>query len=121
MPCNLSAFVMGFVLKEYVDGFSWSDGLTNDVLTVNKLQEMVDEIIKLQITANPRYKDKSHIAAVCDTAVIVDEFRKSRFVCFCIFTSNDWPHLLISKIKNRVEELIKEGFNNGGRISIVTV
>ena len=62
MPCNLSAFVMGFVLKEYVDGFSWSDGLTNDVLTVNKLQEMVDEIIKLQITANPRYKDKYIVA-----------------------------------------------------------
>ena len=67
MPCNLSAFVLGFVLKEYVDGtFSWSDGLTNDVLSINKLQEMVDEIIKLQITPNPRYKDKYIVAMTED-------------------------------------------------------
>lgn len=58
MPCNLSAFVMGFILKEYTDGtFSWSDGLTNDVLSVNKLKEMVDEVIHLEITPNARYKD----------------------------------------------------------------
>ena len=67
MPCNLSAFVLGFVLKEYADGsFSWSDGLTNDMLNLNKLQEMVDEIIKLQITSNPRYKDKYIVAMTED-------------------------------------------------------
>ena len=63
MPCNFSAFILGFVLKEYTDGsFSWSDGLTNDVLDIKKLQEMVDEIIKLQITPNPRYKGKYIVA-----------------------------------------------------------
>lgn len=67
MPCNLSAFVLGFVLKEYVnDSFSWSDGLTNDSLSINKLQEMIDEIIKLQITPNPRYKDKYIVAMTED-------------------------------------------------------
>jgi hypothetical protein len=59
MPCNLSAFILGFVLKEYTDGsFSWSDGLTNDTLGLDKLKEMVDEVIKLQITPNSKYKDK---------------------------------------------------------------
>ena len=59
MPCNLSAFVFGFVMKEYIDGaYSWSDGLTNDDLNITKLKEMIDEVIKLQITPNPRYKDK---------------------------------------------------------------
>lgn len=68
MPCNLTAFVLGFVLKEYVvDGsYSWSDGLTNEVLTISKLQEMVDEVIKLQITPNPRYKDKYIVAMTED-------------------------------------------------------
>ena len=43
MPCNLSAFILGFVLKEYATGtYSWSDGLTNDILDVNKLKEMID-------------------------------------------------------------------------------
>lgn len=59
MPCNLSAFVIGFILKEYADGtYTWSDGITSDVLSINKMQEMVDEIIKLQITPSTRYKDK---------------------------------------------------------------
>lgn len=63
MPCNLTAFVLGFVLKEYVDGsYSWSDGLTNETLDINKLKEMIDEVIKLQITPNPRYKDKYIVA-----------------------------------------------------------
>ena len=63
MPCNLSAFIMGFVLKEYATGtYSWSDGITNDILNVNKLKEMIDEVIRLEITPNPRYKDKYIVA-----------------------------------------------------------
>lgn len=63
MPCNLSAFILGFVLKEYATGtYSWSDGLTNDILDVNKLKEMIDEVIRLEITPNPRYKDKYIVA-----------------------------------------------------------
>lgn len=63
MPCNLSAFIMGFILKDYLTGsFSWSDGLTNDILDINKLKEMVDEVIRLDITPNPRYKEKYIVA-----------------------------------------------------------
>lgn len=63
MPCNLSAFILGFVLKEYATGtHSWSDGLTNDILNVNKLKEMINEVIHLEITPNPRYKDKYIVA-----------------------------------------------------------
>ena len=63
MPCNLSAFILGFILKDYIDGaYSWSDGLTNDALNLEKLKEMVAEIINLQITPNPRYKDKFIVA-----------------------------------------------------------
>lgn len=64
MPCNLTAFILGFVLKEYVaDGsYSWSDGIENDTLSVNKLQEMVDRIIKQQITPNARYREEYIVA-----------------------------------------------------------
>lgn len=59
MPCNLTAFVMGFLLKEYKDGsYNWTDGIHNEPLTVAKLKEMVAEIIKHQNTPIPRYKDK---------------------------------------------------------------
>lgn len=63
MPCNLTAFILGFVLKEYTDGtYTWSDGLTNDALDLEKLKEMVSDVIFLQITPNPRYKDNYIVA-----------------------------------------------------------
>lgn len=63
MPCNLTAFILGFVLKEYADSsYSWSDGLSNDPLDVGKLKEMVAEVIQLQITPSSRYKDKYIVA-----------------------------------------------------------
>ncbi|WP_322181556.1 hypothetical protein [Neglectibacter caecimuris] len=79
MPCNLSAFIMGFVLKEYASGaYSWSDGLTNDILDVNKLKEMIDEVIRLEITPNPRYKDK-YIVAMTDEEKAFNEITSAAF------------------------------------------
>lgn len=67
MPCNLSAFILGFVLSNYADGsYSWSDGLTNDVLNIEKLKEMISEVISLQITPNTRYKDKFIVAMTAE-------------------------------------------------------
>ena len=73
MPCNLTAFMMGFILKEYTNGsYTWSDGLTNDVLDINKLKEMVAEIINQQITPNARYKDKYIVAMTDDEKAFND-------------------------------------------------
>ena len=59
LPCNLTAFILGFLLKEYPSGnFSYSDSITNDELTVDKLKDMVSELIKHRITPMPRYTDK---------------------------------------------------------------
>lgn len=67
MACNLSAFILGFVLKEYVNGsYSWSDGLTNDILDISKLKDMIAEVINLQNTPNSRYKDKYIVAMTED-------------------------------------------------------
>ena len=66
MPCNLTAFVLGFLLKEYAkDSFQWSDGQTSTPMSVIKMQEMIDEIIKQQIAPSSRYKDK-YIVAMTD-------------------------------------------------------
>lgn len=40
LPCNMTAFFMGFLLKEYVDDkYSWSDGLSSDNMSLNKMKE----------------------------------------------------------------------------------
>ncbi len=59
MPCNLTAFIMGFLLKEYAnDAYSWTDGMSSDVMSVAKMKETIAEIIKHNMTPIPRYKNK---------------------------------------------------------------
>lgn len=57
--CNLSAFVLGFLLKEYVDGaYTWSDGTTSDSMTEDKLAQMVDGAMKYIDNPSARYRDE---------------------------------------------------------------
>jgi hypothetical protein len=59
MPCNLYAFLTGFLLKEYAkDNFRYSDGDTGDKMSPDKLAEIIGEYIKHKNTPIPRYKDK---------------------------------------------------------------
>lgn len=59
MPCNLTAFVLGFILKEYANGiYSYSDNLTTVPLDTERLAQMISEVVKLDITPDKRYKDK---------------------------------------------------------------
>lgn len=60
MPCNLTAFVLGFLLKEYVKAgtYNYTDGTVSETLSVDKLKGMIDEIIKNENTPISRYKDK---------------------------------------------------------------
>lgn len=59
MPCNLTAFILGFLLKDYAnDIYRWSNEQVGDTLSVEKIAEMIDEIIKQQINPSNRYVDK---------------------------------------------------------------
>lgn len=59
MPCNLTAFILGFVLKEYANTvYSYSDNMTTDTLDTEKLATMISEVIKQENTPDKRYKDK---------------------------------------------------------------
>ena len=102
MPCNLSAFILGFLLKEYANGtYSWSDGLTNDVLDVNKLKEMVAEVISLQITPNSRYKDKYIVAMTAEEKAFNEAtsvaFDISRNLCTSVEQTRE-------RIRNKMKE-----------------
>ena len=79
MPCNLSAFVLGFLLKEYTDGsYNWSDLLKNETLDIEKLKEMVAEVIQIQITPSSRYRDK-YIVSMTDEEKAFNEAASTAF------------------------------------------
>ena len=59
MPCNLTAFILGFLLKDYAnDIYRWSNEQVGDTLSVEKMAEMIGEIINQQINPSNRYVDK---------------------------------------------------------------
>lgn len=56
MPCNLTAFILGFLLKDYAnDIYRWSNEQIGDTLSVEKMAKMISEIINQQIKPNNRY------------------------------------------------------------------
>lgn len=59
LPCNMTAFFIGFLLKEYVDDrYSWSDGISSDNMSLLKMKEMVEEVIRNDMTPSNRYRNK---------------------------------------------------------------
>ena len=42
MPCYLSAFILGFLLKEYSTGeYTWSNGSTSELMSPYKMGELI--------------------------------------------------------------------------------
>ena len=77
MPCNLTAFTLGFVLKEYADEtYTWSDGLRNDVLTVDKIKDMVSDVIRLQNTPSMRYNEKYIVTMTEEEKLLIKQLQK---------------------------------------------
>lgn len=73
MPCNLSAFILGFLLKEYCGGkYTWSDDTTSDELTLEKMKEMIHEILQQEKTPNPRYRDKYIVTMPQEVKAFID-------------------------------------------------
>lgn len=73
LPCNMTAFFMGFLLKEYVnDKYSWSDGLSSDNMSLGKMKEMIEEVIKHDNTPNSRYHDKYIVTMTPEEKAFID-------------------------------------------------
>ena len=104
LPCNLTAFIMGFILKEYVNGkYSWSDSLNRDELSVSKMQEMIEEVIKNDITPIPRYRDKYIVTMSKEEKAFVDAtssaFHIPKSMCSTIEQARD-------NIRSKMKHLI---------------
>ena len=63
MPNNISAFVMGFVLKEYVDGnYFWSNGATSENLTTEKLKTAIGNAINQAANPGKNFREEFIVA-----------------------------------------------------------
>lgn len=63
MPSNLSAFVMGFVLKEYAcSDYFWSNGSSSEAMTPNKMKEMIANAVNQKFNPSPKYREEYIVA-----------------------------------------------------------
>jgi hypothetical protein len=100
MPCNLYAFLTGFLLKEYAtDAYRYSDGETGEKMSAEKLAEIVGEYIKHKGTPIPRYKEK-FIEVMTKEQIAFVNFAKAVF---------DLPdNLSLEQTINRIRIKLKE-------------
>lgn len=73
LTCNLTAFVFGFILKEYAFGqYKWTDGVTSGVLNSDKLKELIDECLKKDLVSNNRFKEQYIVSVTKEETVFND-------------------------------------------------
>lgn len=78
MPCNLTAFMMGFVLKEYTRcDYSWSDEINSAPLDAEKLSEMIASV--LQNENSPKHIKTQYIVAVTPEERAFNEISSAAF------------------------------------------
>lgn len=63
IPSNISAFVMGFVLKEYaLSDYFWSNGSNSESMSVDKMKQMIANALNQKVTPNRNYKEEYIVA-----------------------------------------------------------
>lgn len=59
MPSNITAFVMGFILKEYANSdYFWSNGFSSESMTPDKMKQMIANAINQKFSPSPKYKEE---------------------------------------------------------------
>lgn len=78
MPCNLTAFMMGFVLKEYTQcEYSWSDNINSAPLDAEKLSEMIASVLSNE--TSPKHTKEQYIVAVTPEERAFNEISSTSF------------------------------------------
>ena len=104
MPCNFTAFILGFLLKEYYnDGkYTWSDGLSSDELSLEKFKDMIANYIKNKNTQSPRYRDNYIVTMTPEEKSFIEStskaFNVSKSLCISVEQTRE-------RIRARMKEL----------------
>ena len=67
MPNNISAFILGFVLKEYATGdYFWSNGSNSETMTVDKMKTMIANAINQEVSPGKHFREEFIVAMSAD-------------------------------------------------------
>lgn len=94
MPSSVTAFVMGFVLKEYATpDFFWSNGSRSEQMTVDKMKTMIGNAVNELSNHDSKYKEELIVTMSPDVRSFlncaVTAFDLSRSVCGSVESTRD--------------------------------
>ena len=92
MPNNISAYVMGFVLKEYVSpAYFWSNHSTSEPMSEAKMKTMIANAINQSASPNPKYREEYIRSMSPEQRAFLectaDAFRADRSLCGSVETA----------------------------------
>lgn len=83
MPSNVTAFVMGFVLKEYATSdYFWSNGPFSESMTPGKMKQMIANAINQKFSPSSKYKEEQFYNALITQREAFEHFYKDQLPYF---------------------------------------
>ncbi len=102
MPCNLTAFLLGFVLKDYIgDKYGYDDGISGGELNLANLQAMIEWVIKYVAGQETKYREKYIVT-------MTEEIRKFNELTCAAFGLNIEQCTNIPNTRNLIRNRMKE-------------
>ncbi|PNV63005.1 hypothetical protein C0033_05615 [Clostridium sp. chh4-2] len=102
MPCNLTAFLLGFVLKDYVgDKYGYDDGIAGGEMNLANLQAMVEWVIKYAAGQDTKYREKYIVT-------MTEEIRKFNELTCAAFGISPEQCTNIPNTRNYIRNRMKE-------------
>lgn len=102
MPCNLTAFILGFVLKDYVnDRYGYDDGIAGGEMNLANLQAMIEWVIKYAAGQDSKYREKYIVT-------MTEEIRKFNELTCAVFGIGIEQCSNIPNTRNYIRNRMKE-------------
>lgn len=100
---NLAAFVMGFVLKEYVTAdYFWSNGSTSESMSVDKMKMAIANAMKQTVSPDKKYKPEYIVAMSAEQRAFLkctsEAFRIPMTQCGSIESARDQVRISMKKL-----------------------
>lgn len=104
MPNNVTAFVLGFVLKEYATtDYFWSNGSTGETMSATRMKQMIANAINQKFSPTTKYRDEYIVEMSIEQRTFlqctIDAFHIAETQCTSVESARD-------QVRIKMKELI---------------
>lgn len=102
LPCNLTAFILGFVLKDYIgDQYGYDDSIAGGEMNLANLSAMIEWVIKYAAGQETKYREKYIVT-------MTEDIRKFNELTCAAFSINAEQCTNIPNTRNYIRNRMKE-------------